>query len=323
MPKHLLPLASLIAVAMIAPRSAHADGMSGELRAAATLGLTDSVGWAGQDDGTKAALGFALRGSLAVERGAHTWESDLDVEAAVGKARGEADLAKARDAISLESQWCWRAVPWFGTLVTAGIEGSPLGSDLAHEAFTAHSIHRADGRHDLVGARTLRLTDPGAPLRLRQEVGPVLIPVEVAPARVTIHLGVAARETFADGQLAVSDNPTTPIVELDELESAARVGVGGGLELRGAVGAARVQYRVAAGALAPLAHRTLAPGDERGAYGLTDVDLRAEISFRLLSWASLDYACQALREPLVLDDFRLRSFLYLSVGPTISFSSAR
>lgn len=314
---------SLVAFVMLATasRSARADGIDGELATTATLGLTDSLGWTGQDDGTKAAVGFAMRGILELERGAHTWDSRVDVEAAIGKARGAAEVAKARDGVSLESVWRWRAVSWWGTFARVSLEASPLPSSLDHDSTTTHSILETDGRRQLVDARSLGLTDPGAPLRLRQDVGPVLLPVEVDPARVAIHLGAAARETFADGQLAVSDDPTTPFIDVEATESAMRAGMGGGVEVEGVISVARLRYRARIDLMTPFLYPER-PGNERGALNFTDVDLRAELSFRLVSWASLDYAFQALREPLVLNDYRVRNALFLSVGPTVSFSSA-
>jgi hypothetical protein len=297
------------------------DGESGELRTVGTLGLTDSVGWSGQDDGTKAAAGFAIAGKLALSRGNHTFDAHGGLEAAIGKARGKNDVAKARDGLTVDGVWAWRVVSWFGTYGSASLEAAPLGSSLDHATPVAHSILRPTGERDRVVARSLVLTDPGAPLRLRQELGLVLLPVDVAPARVAIHSGAAARQTVADDQLAVSDDPTTPVIELEELDGAARAGIGGGFEIDGVVSTARIHYRVRADLMTPLAYPAR-PSNERGALNFTDVDLRADISFRLVSWASLDYAFQALREPLVLNDYRVRSSLVVSIGPTVSFSSS-
>ncbi len=300
--------------------SARAEDAAGELRAAATIGLTDSVGWAGQDDGTKAAAGLAISGQLALERGNHTLGGHFAVDAALGNARGENALAKARDNISADGVWVYRAVSWFGTSASAGIETTPLGSSLDHSAPTRHVILRPDGARDVVISRSLELTAPGAPLRVKQEAGVVLLPVDVDPVRVAIHTGAAGRETFADGQLAMSDDPTTTALEIEELESAARAGIGGGLEVGGIVRSARIHYRIRADLMTPLAYPAR-PSNERGALNFTDVDLRADISVRVASWASIDYAFQALREPLVLNDYRVRSSLVVSIGPTWSFAS--
>lgn len=313
-------LAALLLARAASADEANGSRTEGELRSALTVGLVDSVGWAGQDDGTKAAVGFAITGQLALLRGGHSLDANLGLEAAVGKARGSSDLAKARDGASIDGTWTWRVVSWFGAHAAAFAETAPLGSSLDHETATLHSVLRPEGDRERVTRRSLILTDPGVPLRLGQELGPVLLPVEVAPARVAIHVGAAARETFADGQLAVSEDPTTPFVDVEEADGAARAGIGGGFEVGGVVSTARVHYRVRADLMTPLAYPAR-PSNERGALNFTDVDLRANISLRLVSWASLDYAFQALREPLVLNDYRVRSSLVVSIGPTVSFFS--
>ncbi|MBM4398523.1 MAG: hypothetical protein FJ087_22920 [Deltaproteobacteria bacterium] len=49
---------------------------------------------------------------------------------------------------------------------------------------------------------------------------------------------------------------------------------------------------------------------------MTNVELGAKVSFKLVSWASLDYEFRALRVPQVTDEFQLQNMLPLNFSYT-------
>ena len=66
--------------------------------------------------------------------------------------------------------------------------------------------------------------------------------------------------------------------------------------------------------MTPFAHSALPAGDNRGAMALTNVEIDATLSFKLVDWASLDYELKALRQPQLLDRFQVQNNLLLTFG---------
>jgi hypothetical protein len=64
----------------------------------------------------------------------------------------------------------------------------------------------------------------------------------------------------------------------------------------------------------PAAHSALQPGDTRSPVALTNVQLDAKVSFRLVEWASIDYQLRAIRQPQVVDVFQVQNTLLLTFG---------
>jgi hypothetical protein len=55
-------------------------------------------------------------------------------------------------------------------------------------------------------------------------------------------------------------------------------------------------------------------GEERNALDLTNVEFRANLSVKLVEWASLDYQFKTLREPQLIDDFQIQNNLLFTFG---------
>ena len=66
----------------------------------------------------------------------------------------------------------------------------------------------------------------------------------------------------------------------------------------------------------PFARSALAAHDTRSLADLTNVQLDASLSFKLIDWASLDYQVKALRQPQVIDVFQVQNTLLLTFGMT-------
>ncbi|MFT3773862.1 MAG: hypothetical protein QM820_51490 [Minicystis sp.] len=66
--------------------------------------------------------------------------------------------------------------------------------------------------------------------------------------------------------------------------------------------------------MAPFAHPALLPGDDRNVWQLTNIQLDASLSFKLVEWASIDYQFKAIRQPQILDAFQIQNALLLTFG---------
>ena len=64
----------------------------------------------------------------------------------------------------------------------------------------------------------------------------------------------------------------------------------------------------------PFLHNELPAGDDRSAFELTNISLLAQLSLKVVDWASLDYEFRAEREPQLLDEFQLTNHLLVTFG---------
>ena len=123
-----------------------------------------------------------------------------------------------------------------------------------------------------------------------------------------------AREVLAGGQLAINDDGDTPEIELVELSDSWQAGGEGVLEVWGDLEDKKVSYRASVEVLVPFAQSDAPIRDDKSIVEYTVVEMKAALSFRLVSWATLDYELGALREPLVLDAWQVRNQLLLNFG---------
>ena len=76
----------------------------------------------------------------------------------------------------------------------------------------------------------------------------------------------------------------------------------------------RIAYTVGAGVLIPFAHSALPSGDDRNALELTNIELNAGLSVKLVEWASLDYKLTVLRQPQLIDATQVTNNVLLTLG---------
>jgi hypothetical protein len=140
---------------------------------------------------------------------------------------------------------------------------------------------------------------------------------------------LGAQEVLANDQLAVTavtpaaaatklPGPATPngfdFVSVKALSNANQLGPELAMSIWGTFVNKKITYKANADVLIPAAHSALAPGDTRGTFQLTNVQLDAKVSFHIVDWASLDYQLRALRQPQVLESFQVQNTLLLTFG---------
>ncbi|HSN98065.1 MAG TPA: hypothetical protein VLS89_07190 [Candidatus Nanopelagicales bacterium] len=290
------------------------EGLDYSIYSALQISVSDNLNVLGQTDGLNFLFGFKLDTSVAWNQGPWEWRTAAGVAGGVARTPLIAELVKARDFTSLDSTLLFHATPYFGPFARFALNTTLfIGADV-RPAETSYVIARADGTTDAVLRRRLRTTDPLKPLTLKESLGPFLQPLTTDPLSVEARAGVGARQSFADGQLALADDPATAAVEIREMTDAHQIGVEAAVELWGALSQKRITYKITADVLVPFAYTALPPGDARGALELMNVSLLGSVSFQLVEWAKLDYELRMVREPLLIDRLQMQNNLLIGFG---------
>ena len=297
----------------VAPE-AEASGWRAFMKAGGSANFDHNSKVVGQLEGASTTLGLTLNTEGGYKKGQHAWWTTLQIGQTVSRTPAIDAFIKSGDSLVLDTEYLYRieSAPWLGPFVRAG---------LATALFAGYD-HRGN-KVDYAGAvdekqkNELRLTDPFSPLRLKQSAGVFAKPYEENTATLTFRLGAGAREVFADGQLAVSDDDATEnIIEVIELNSYQQVGAEVAAVLEGKLHSDKVSYKLGGEILLPFISHPEDPED-RGVMELANVEAFFDIGFQLVEWASLSYQIKARREPRLIDGLQLENHLLLTFGTTV------
>jgi hypothetical protein len=178
------------------------------------------------------------------------------------------------------------------------------------------AVARRDGTVERLTGTRLRLTDAFLPITFRESVGLFVHPYSSAPFTIETRAGFGGLHTLAEGQLVVDDDGDSDDIEVKELHGFDQAAVELGVALFGQYLENKVSWRLVADVAVPVINRP--EEDGRKLAELTNVDLNATLSFKLLSWLSLDYKFRALRQPQLVDAFQIQNNLLLTLSYTWS-----
>ncbi|TVR03206.1 MAG: hypothetical protein EA398_05475 [Deltaproteobacteria bacterium] len=300
-----------------APEAAPEEsGWSGRLSLSGNFSLTHNNRVVGQSDGTTIALGTNVNGRLSFARNGHSLRNTLRASQTFSRTPTIPELVKTADELRIESLYLYHfpEVDWIGPFTRAQLNTALFHGFDVRPDDVAYSL---DGDTVAIDDR-IRLTNALRPLTLRESVGAFVRPSNDPMIRSMLRLGVGARQVFADGQLVVADDEETPdIIELAELRSFNQIGAEAVLEATGEFEGGNVTYSIEAETLIPF-YNSLA-NDDRSAIDLANVEVAATLSFRLVTWASLDYQFRAARIPALVEDWQVSNNLLLSLSWAAGF----
>jgi hypothetical protein len=292
------------------------DGVDAGLAVGLQSAFSHSSNYVGQADGATITIGLKFLTLVNYNHDKHEWRNSLNIGEGLTRTPVVSDVVKSRDAMAVESIYLYHVVDWAGPFVRVSWDTSLFrGADVRAGA-TTYLITRTDGTVETIRASRLTLTDPLRPSTFKESVGPFARPISSERANLEFRAGLGALEVLAANQRAVTDDATTPAVEVTELRSMNQLGVEEVVTFWGAASNKKVLYKVKGEAMTPFAHTALPAGDTRGAGALTNIELGATLSFKLVDWATLDYEFKALRQPELLDRFQVQNNLLLTFGLT-------
>ncbi len=314
-----LPAAAQVADKELVPDEAvapeaEASGWRAFMKAGASANFDHNSKVVGQLDGASTTMGLSLNSEGGYKKGQHAWWSTLSVVESVSRTPAIDGFVKSGDSLVLDTEYLYRieSMPWLGPFVRAGL-ATALFAGYDHRGSTVDYAGAVDEKQKT----KLRLTDPFSPLRLKQSAGVFAKPYEEKAATLTFRVGAGAREVFADGQLAVSDDDATEdVIEVIKLDSYQQVGAEVAAILEGKLHSDKVSYKLGGELLLPFVTHPEDPED-RGVMELANVEAYFELGFQLVEWASLNYQIKARREPRLIDELQLENHLLLTFGTTL------
>lgn len=311
------------------------SGWDTTLSIGGTMAFANNSNVAGQMNGSSFSFGLKLDAAVDYNHLAHELRNTLNVAAAVTRTPVIDEFVKTTDILSFESIYLYHVVDWFGPfarfqLTSAMFPGRdvrtgkatyvvtlPDGSTRTLAATGTGCDPNPDGTLPQTCRTSLSLSDGFRPLTFKQSLGVFVQPFQSDPVTVELRGGAGAQEVIAKNQYAVADDPlTASVVELKQLTNANQLGAELALSVWGTLVDKRVVYKANANLMTPFAYPALPPGDDRKAFQLTNVQIDASLSFKLIEWASIDYQLRAIRQPQILDAFQVQNTLLLTFGLT-------
>jgi hypothetical protein len=291
------------------------DGWDFLLTPGISFALSDNRNVIGQQEGYTLTLGINLAAGAFMRFGAHEWRSTLNITEAFNRTPEMERFVKASDIVKLESIYLFHLLEWLGPYARFSMDTALLeGFDRRAEA-TRWVITRTDGTEDTYDGFNLRLTDGFHPMTLRESVGFFANALSGTKMNIEFRLGFGGLHAIADDQLTVTDDGGTPAVEVTGLRSYNQAGGELGAFIRGELYEKRVNYKISAEFMMPFVN-DLQEGDDRGIAELTNIELNASISFKLLAWLTIDYVFRAVKQPQLLDEFQIQNNLLLTASYT-------
>lgn len=322
------------------------NGVFGSLRGDLTLSFTDQQRVVGQVDGSTINFGVKVDGRTDVIHDEHEWRNSVLLSAGVTRTPNIPEFIKNTDSLQFESIYLYHLKPWIGPFARVRLD-TPMfaGADVRPGA-TNYKITRQDGTAFQTcdpdsgvpcTTQKLPLTSGFQPLTLKESIGVFAQPYKSKTVTVEARVGFGAQEILADKQFAVADvaddatncpagaaSPGTksaiPCVEITQLSDVLQAGLEANLEVWGTTYEDKITYKIYGGILAPFAHGPLPQtyldsGGTDDVAQLTNIDVGANVAFKLVEWATLTYEFKAVRVPQLLPDtFQVRNTLMLTMG---------
>jgi len=246
------------------------------------------------------------------------WRNSLLISESFSRTPAIKSWIKAGDVLSFESIYLYKLASWMGVYARFGMDTALFEGSDVRPTPVKYSIQKiSGGSPEVVMQSRLRLTESFSPLTLKESAGLFARPITGVEKNLEFRFGFGAREVFADGALMLADDAgTTDVVEVKETKSYNQAGGEFASTFWGALAENKVAYKLGFELMTPLI-RDKDKGDDRSALEMTNIEFKAALSFKLVSWASLDYEFRALKQPQLIEDFQFQNNLLLTLTYTL------
>ncbi len=301
------------------------QGWDPRLTIGASLAFSNNKDVVGQVDGSTITMGAKIDATADYNRGPHEWRNTLGLAAGTTYTPLVKEFVKTTDILHLDTIYLFHIVKVFGPFVRFSMDTQMFAGTDVRPAPVVYSIARlgADpAKPELLPSTRFALSDPFKPMTLKQSIGAFLQPIAEEKVSFEIRAGFGAQETLADKQFALLDDAATPNIEVQELQNVYQGGPELALAVWGTFADKKVAYKAEAAAMTPVLRSPATPvlaedGSELSTFELTNIQLGASLSFKLVDWASLDYQFKAVRFPQVINKFQIQNALLLTFALTL------
>lgn len=292
------------------------QGWRGSTNVGGNVNFTHNRKFVGQHDGPAVNFGLNFYGTITYRDQTNDWRNHVTLLETFSYGPPIEALVKTADRLFLESTYYYHPVklPWLGPFVRFVIDTTLFEGVDNRESPTAYQEIDGDGNVVEVlndSTTKFKLTESGYPMALTEVVGVYAAPIEQKEVEVLFRLGFGSKQVFADNQFVLSGSSTANLVSVKRLHDYVQGGLEGGLTIQGELYKKKFAYKAYMNFMVPLL-RTSEAGNDRSAGELTDIELGANMSFKLVEWASLDYVLRTLRQPQLIDDWQIQNMLLLT-----------
>jgi len=294
------------------------DGWDGSLVLGASSSLAQNSNLVGATDGIAWAMGAQVTGGANYMHGQHEWVNTFKLAETYSYTTALDEFVKTVDELSWRSTYLYslRPIPWLGPFGELKLKTAILPTyDVQSEPYAY--IDPAITTGPLAQDNKLKLSEPFRPLHIEESAGAFAKPIKKDPITVEIKVGFGGKHIFAADQYAVDKvDKDLKEITLKALEDVHQGGPAASVGAKGELYDKKVTYFALAEAMIPVINNQ-AEGEDKSAVGLTNILFEAGISFKLVSWASLDYSFRALREPQLIDKWQIQNNLLLTFSYTL------
>jgi hypothetical protein len=291
------------------------EGWDFLLTPSASMALSDNRSVVGQQEGLTMTLGAKLASGVFFRKKAHEWRVTLDITELFSHTPSLEEFVKSTDIVKFESIYLFHLLKWLGPFAKVNVDSTLLeGFDIRPERVD-YAITYLDGGAETRSGFRLRLTDGFEPLTLKETAGFFAKPYESKALNVESRLGFGGLHVFVSEGLTIKDDDATPEIDVVELDGFTQAGGVLDLAIFGELYDKKLIYRVSAEIMMPFIN-DLQEGDDRGIGELTNIEVNAGISFKVLEWLSIDYTLRVVRLPQLLDEWQVQNNLLLTASYT-------
>ena len=174
---------------------------------------------------------------------------------------------------------------------------------------------------DTPGTPREKLTNGFGVIRLQATVGGLFKVYQSKPISLEGRIGFGTRQIFADGARVAVESDTGPTT-FNDLSDSSQFGIETGLDAKGDLVEDKISYTAYARAFTPVSADPEDPQD-RDILSQTTREFGANVSFKLVEWASIVYEWRSLTEPLLVDGPQVTQNVLLSTSWTMGKGLAK
>ncbi len=241
-----------------------------------------------------------IEGQSTLLSGSSEWRNELLASFTLSRTPLNSDYLKSDDLLRLSSLYLWHlpGIESIGPFARLGMNTAMLPSHDVRATITDYAIAPSD-ENGVVKMRStdrLKLTDAFSPFILKETVGAFYYPYRSSLVAIETLLGLGTRQTLAKNQLVIADDGSTPMVEVARLRDRRETGIDSKVSVFGQFNE-RLTYKAEAGMFVPMARSDESQTEkDKSNMEKRSWEALANLSFKLLDWASLEYLHRLQRD---------------------------
>lgn len=294
------------------------DNFKANAKIGATLNFTNNHNFVGQLDGNAVNIGANVDTGYTLIRKGHDWRAQLKLMLSFAYGPPLNRLQKATDQFYFDTLYFYhpKGYEWIGPFARFTLDTSMLDGVSNTVEKNDYVLEGAAAGDSPIKSATDRftLTKAFSPITFKEAAGIYARPVSKPEIEVIFTFGFGASQVAMAGSQYTIASAVPGTVTVRKLEPYEQVGLAGGLNLKGTYEKKiKMIYSAFCEFMVPFYPD---PPTGKGYGDLTNVDIGANLTFKLYKWATLDYVLKVVRQPQLVADWQIQNMLMLTLGYT-------